>query len=1004
MEFEGYIYKFKLNASHSVLINNKRGTVHAHTFIISLRVKVYYDTFLLYNKMERVVEDYLKRYEEKELNKVEPFNKIEPTLENIGNVLFEEFTKVFDKKKVQLIKLEISETPSRVYVVNSYSKKDKKRHENKVKKVILDGILTLCTEELIKGFKEHEREEKVVEEEVREKEIEIEEVRAHRKVNNDITKKYSVKKRVVISVICIIFSAVALLYYLWNVGGYPWGIDTYGHIFKGEFLYKNLRQGNLYPLFTKYWYNGVQPFRYWAPLSYYVFSVCEFLMSGNTLNAYLIFIILLFLIGALGWLIWGIREKCVFTALVLGILWFFLPENLKVLFYEGNIPRAVITVLLPYLFYFLWDFVEYDKKWSILPMTLFMTLITFTHLMISAMVGVASFMFLFIYSIIFKKILKPIQCIIAMFMGIAICGVWLYPALKGGLTSMNSDATSEVMKFFSAKFAVALNPFIRLTPDGKNGMFYYGLSIFLVALFGIVLSKKKSLPGFITSVIILLASTTAFLPIVSKLPLNQLFWMIRFAPIAYALFIISFLNWKSLKKYIKITVIIIIIADSMLSFRFSLYPEGRNLDSEKVLSKAKDITQQRISLLDDSTFASYASYYICNGENKSTYSYGWAWQGAATANNIVLLNTAMENGYYKYMFDRSMEMGCDTVVLRKSVLKKGKDNFKDIVYAAGLLGYKLYFQNDDSYIFHLNTPKAFGVITEYEGLCIGKSSESLPLLYPDFRKGSSDNIEDYSLKELMKYKVIYLSGFSYNLRAEAEKMITKLSENGVKVIIDMNRIPADNITNRMIFLGVTSEPITFNNRMPNLFFDKEKYEEKVVFKEEYKKWNTVYLEKLPEIQGFSWVKDKKLAFLGTGTKKNKNVYFLGFNLLFNGMTNEDHKSIDIMSRIIGKSFLNTPKREIVPIDISYGKNSIRINSPKNNVNTTLAYLDAYKGDKKIYKDQNLLNVDKKGVTNILIDYPYLRKGIAVSLMGIIGFIILISFVFKGKGEGIEKNT
>lgn len=667
----------------------------------------------------------------------------------------------------------------------------------------------------------------------------------------------------------------------------------------------------------------------------------------------------------------------------------FLPENLKVLFFEGNIPRVVITALLPYLFYFLWDFVEYGKKWSILPMSFFMVLITMTHLMIAAMLGVASFIFLFIYSILFKKFLRSIRVIAAMLLSYAVCGIWLYPALKGGLASMDSGATSEVMKSFSAKFTIALNPFLRVINANKNGLFYYGISIFVVAILGVFLSKKKSLPGFITSLIIFFGSTTAFLPIISRLPLNQLFWMIRFTPIAYALFVISILNWKSCKIWFRTAILIFIISDSALSFNFKLYPEGKSESTAKVLKIAKNITNQRISLLDDSTYQSYASYYICSTGKEIPYSYGWAWQGASTAQNIVLLNTALENGYYRYMFDRSLEMGCDTVFVRKPVLKYDKKSFNVINIGAKLSGYSLYREDDDSYIFHRKTPKNFGVITKYDGICIGKTSSDIPLQYPDFKLGDSYNIEDYALKDLMKYKVIYLSGFSYNNRKAAEKMLTALSKSGVKIIVDMNKIPIDPIINRMTFLGVNAEPITFNNKMPNLFFNGQKYKPSVEFNEKYKKWSTVYLEKVPDVIGFSWINDRKIPFLGRGNGSNKNIYFIGFNLMFNGMENEDTKSINIMNSVMGTELLNPPQRNIVPLGVKYYKNSIKIKSPKNNVNTTLAFLDAYKGDKGIYKDQNLLNVVKKGETNISITYPYLIQGAALSILGLIGLVILM---------------
>lgn len=1008
MKFEGYRYKFEVNAYHSVLINNKRGNVHPHTFEISLFIKINDNNFLLYNDVEKIVEKFLDNYREKEINLIKPFDKLEPSIENIGDVLFTNLKQILSDNNIELIKLEISENPTRVYIANHDSKND--GYKEKIAKIIMKNNIDTSTKEIV---------DKLTNEDVHDDFIEqaatVTEVKS-RKNNKDILSPnigqeilsegtHVVKKlnnmlhpKVKLG-LCLLVLGVAtiilMVTYPWGAKGYPWGADTYGHIFKADMLYNSIKDGNIYPLFNEYWYNGIQPFRYWGPLSYYVFAGCEFIAGGNPINAYVIFVGLVFFIGGLSWIIWGVRTNRIVLSLTLGILWFFLPENLRIFFIAGNMPRVVINTLMPFLFYFIWEFVEYKKKFSIIPMTIFMCAIIMCHLMIGAMIGISCFIFLLIYSIVHKNPRQSAETILSMLLSFAICGIWVYPALHGGLVSMDSGATSsQMMELLSTKFTISLNPILRMLSASNMGDFYYGISILLISILGIMVANKKCLPGFITSIIIFLGTTTAFVPILIKMPFSQLLWMVRFAPIAYGFFIISLLNWTECKKQFVIAMIILIAVDSSLSFNPKVYPEIKTDEVKNTLNSAKKITNQRISLLDDSTFGSYPSFYMCNQGKKVPYSYGWAWQGAATSQNIMLLNTALEKGYYNYMFDRSLEMGCDTVIIAKAAMDKNKRSFGIINKSAKLSEYDLCDETSEGYVFHRKTPEQFGIITKYSGLCIGKSSTDVTLQYPSFEIGKSSNIEDYTIDELSKYKVIYLSNFIYNNRNKAENMVSSLSKKGIKVVIDMNKIPADSITNRTEFLGVTTQPITFENKMPDLYYNNKIYET-TEFKDEYKKWNSVYLNNVPNVTGFSKLKDKKIVFLGKGKGENKNITFLGFNLMFHGMENEDKQVISMMNEVVGSNEAILPKRNIMPINLKYDKNLITINSPKENINTTLSFLDAYSSNRSIYSKQSLLNVSK-GETKIRITYPYLFQGITLSLIGLTGLSILLIYIYNKK--------
>ena len=125
-------------------------------------------------------------------------------------------------------------------------------------------------------------------------------------------------------------------------------------------------------------------------------------------------------------------------------------------------------------------------------------------------------------------------------------------------------------------------------------------------------------------------------------------------------------------------------------------------------------------------------------------------------------------------------MGTDTVVIRKAQFTDIEKVLKELQASGKKSGYKLVEENYYSYVFHKNTPNVFGVATKYSGLAIGKSATEIILEFPSFKKGDSLVLDDYTFDELKDYKRIYLSGFEYKDKNKAEKLVEKLTENGVK--------------------------------------------------------------------------------------------------------------------------------------------------------------------------------------------------------------------------------
>lgn len=129
MRYHQYRYKFYLNASHAIYIQNRLGQHHPHTWEITLDTIKVVDGFVQFNDVERAIEQFLEQYQDKNINDVEPFNTLNPTLENICEYFKEAIRSLLVDKGWLLLKIEISETPARSYIIDLVAEEDVAVHQ-----------------------------------------------------------------------------------------------------------------------------------------------------------------------------------------------------------------------------------------------------------------------------------------------------------------------------------------------------------------------------------------------------------------------------------------------------------------------------------------------------------------------------------------------------------------------------------------------------------------------------------------------------------------------------------------------------------------------------------------------------------------------------------------------------------------------------------------------------------------------------------------------------------
>lgn len=102
---------------------------------------------------------------------------------------------------------------------------------------------------------------------------------------------------------------------------------------------------------------GFQMFRYWPIFAYYVMAI-GYLLTGSLLLSYYLLFVTIFAVGYIGFCLIANREQRFFF-IVIGICYFFLPDNVRLMFGEGNLARAFMFGYAPAFLLFLY---ESDRK------------------------------------------------------------------------------------------------------------------------------------------------------------------------------------------------------------------------------------------------------------------------------------------------------------------------------------------------------------------------------------------------------------------------------------------------------------------------------------------------------------------------------------------------------------------------------------------------------------------------------------------------------------------
>lgn len=116
-EIHTYKMKSYINASHAMRWESGTGQKHNHTWEVIMEIQLDTKHLVRFNDIEDNMREVSVNYSGKFLNEVPPFDKLNPSLENITRYFYKILSETLAKSQATLMRLEIGESPTRFYCI-----------------------------------------------------------------------------------------------------------------------------------------------------------------------------------------------------------------------------------------------------------------------------------------------------------------------------------------------------------------------------------------------------------------------------------------------------------------------------------------------------------------------------------------------------------------------------------------------------------------------------------------------------------------------------------------------------------------------------------------------------------------------------------------------------------------------------------------------------------------------------------------------------------------------
>jgi uncharacterized membrane protein len=340
----------------------------------------------------------------------------------------------------------------------------------------------------------------------------------------------------------------------------------------------------------------------------------------------------------------------------------------------------------------------------------------------------------------------------------------------------------------------SLDPTLR---GGDLEAYYLGLSL----LGGLALALcfwKRLAPWLrslaVTALVTGFISSTIAGDLYNALPFHQLFWPLRFLSFAGFALLLATLGvasclWRSRPRrrvnYYQAGVLGMLL---LLALDFSpslALVHGREPHHHlvRLAHRLEELPGWRVATADLSLLGSAPSYLFTYPGGREQV-FGWAFQGSVTAPLLAHINQAMVTGHHSYAIDRLSLLGADDVVVLRQREIPGA--FPQALEDAG---FRLDQAAHNLELYHRpGVPRAHTI--PYQVLGIGRGAQNLALIFPEAVVGDSVYLDDYDPAFLASFERLYLSGFKWHNKSDAEALVRGFLEGGGRLaLVDLTAWP-----------------------------------------------------------------------------------------------------------------------------------------------------------------------------------------------------------------------
>lgn len=345
----------------------------------------------------------------------------------------------------------------------------------------------------------------------------------------------------------------------------PGGADSWGHIAKAEYLSDQMASEGWGAFFTSAWlpkwYLG-DPFRtYYPPLSLLTLTPLIYLL-GNAVAAYKIFMIGLCVLFAVLCYIFFNRQWGKWSAALGTVLALFAPYQLRTMFFEGNLPRALSMLSLPLIALATEEVLTTKgsrSKWiGVLVVGWAWALLSHSQQAYLYAIGFGIYLIIRLFLDVRIPLTPGLLWLVGLGIGVLVVAPWLVPAYSGAELSGVPYLPPEKVDLFSAPLSGIFPGF-----NAWDGRVLFGTGTIFLAILAMVARPEPRrnawlVAGFLAVWLGLGPKGVLF----SLLPLNQQLLperFLNFSAFAFAAAGAGLLPMRSQTKWIRASVILALV-------------------------------------------------------------------------------------------------------------------------------------------------------------------------------------------------------------------------------------------------------------------------------------------------------------------------------------------------------------------------------------------------------------------------------------------------------------